>query len=502
MPRNRQYIISDVEKTKYNDIERELSFWGFQLLNRGLLEKIDFNISNYENNDLVSSPTDLAIKNYVLSRISELSSQNYNDGEKEDYYGIYSASVDSNGMNNFLRVYPERYSVVTDISNPLVLKINGATQTIYNVQTISNSLYIPSNHQITLNCDRPGEEITKYYTEVDYTSITNDNNNNFYIIEIPGTNGFEYSTVRIDRKAKKIYFENNGSVIRGTWRDTSSGFSKINVIENTTYNLYEIGYVYIEMSNDGNSFTPHLYYTEPIATLDPKEDLAHSEKDNPLAYDLISQEWYQFDNSNGNISKINIQIIGMIGVRETNDLPEYVCSFAYPNYLELNQKNTIRLETDGSKVYSKDGSNTIFMQSSVIKTKNKIYTWEITGNNRYKTCFLYIDYNGNEQVSFDRPWRNPFGGYYLPDKNWRCVGSVFIDGNGTIQNPWDFNGSQGDSEKYNLDGVAQIPLDFNGIIKVTNSSNILEYDSDDYNAVIPVESGSVVEYIGEVNGRK
>ena len=496
MSRNNQYIISDNIKSLSNDIERELSFWNLQFLRKGELSGIDYTIDENTSDNLFT-PTDLAIKSYVNSSISKLSIQRQDDGEKENYYGVYSGGYDSDGMNNFIRVLPERYSVATDLANPLILKIDKTKYTIYNVSTITNSTYIPKNHRVTITCDHSGDELSRYISEVSYTNITDDDTSvMFYIMEIPSESGTELSTVRVDREHKKLYFEHMGSISRGNWRITSGLITKNNIITNGTYSLYEIGYVYIEKS--GDNFIPHMFYTPPQMIYDSSE-LIMSPKDNSLGYNVIEDTWYRYNNITSSVEPYSCQLIGMIGVMNVNDLPEYVCSFAFPNYLEKNQKNTIKLKVEGNSIVSVHGDNIVYLASNVAKSKNYKYKWEIDTNSyRGKTVFLFIDKDGIERIDTNRPYRNPFGGYYLNNKNWRCVGSVFVQNSGTLSTPWDFNGTVGDIEQYQTNGYAQVPLGFDGIIRVSGS-NINEYSSDEYD-VVPVSAGSSVEYIGVING--
>ena len=122
MARNRQYIL-DQEQKNYNlDHERLASYWNLQFLYQGLLKNIDTTLDNIP--DIISTPTDLAVKNYVKFVSSNILNVKQNLGEVENYYGVYSGHRYEE-LNAFVKTNNTlKPVIVADNENPLVVRID------------------------------------------------------------------------------------------------------------------------------------------------------------------------------------------------------------------------------------------------------------------------------------------------------------------------------------------------------------------------------------------
>lgn len=488
MARNSQYILDQEYKNSNLDTKRLVSYWKLQFLFQNVLKNIDKTLDNIPANQ-VSTPTDLAIKEYVKFASSNILYVKQNLGEIENYYGVYSGSR-YEGLNAFVKTNNTlKPVIVTDNSNPLIVDINNKEYSFTNiiVDSIStSSLHSAMSVTLTSN-SKFGKEESKYLTELPYTSITKYGNATHFIIKIND----EYSTVRVENN--KLYFEHIGGATRSQWRISNNRIADVAIIpsNNLTFQLLDIVYLYINTTGK----VIHCF-TEPKAVLDKNELLSCSES--TYGYNIIDEQWYYFDKSTNTVTKQDIQLIGMVGV----DNSTVRCAYSLPCYLKKSQKNTIKLQkVNNRRISSVSGDNVLYFNSKVLHTRNAIFNWNLDATS-YKntTVFLYLDEDGNEKMSLNRPYKSEYGGYYLNNRNWRCVGSVFVNSGGIASDPCDLNGTLNFSERYNNATFARFPLGFEGQIKVIKGTNTQTYNVKDLNCGISVEANTTIEYYGVING--
>lgn len=483
--RNSQYIITDNQKQSKNDIRKEVSFWKLQLLNNQTVQGINNSLDNInENKEFV--PTDLAIKEYVKATISKFRGSKKTFGERENYYGVYNGQQ-LNGKNSFVRTIGGlNPMVVSDDNSPLIVKLENKEYTFINcsADAIASST-LKAKMNVTLADSRLGTDESKYMYSVGYSSInTGTTNKNYYVL----VNGSELSTVFVDRTNKKLIFKHVGSTRRGQWRNTNSVISAPEMITSGIHDLLEIRYLFINTNG-------HVSNTEQEPLVIKASTELNGKPNGTYGYNIYDENWYM---SNGSaVNKVNVQMIGAVAV----DNEGIKAAFSVPNYLMKSQKNTIRLRKNGQKIVSVHGSNVVYMESDVVEKRNVLIEWDFEGlTYKNTTCYLYIDYNGEPQISNVRPFRNPFGGWYLNTSGWRCVGSVFVSNTYELSDPWDFNGTIGGSEQYTARTFAQMPLGFTGTVRVAVSGRTTDYNATALENGMMVDAGTKIEYLENING--
>lgn len=492
MMANKQYILSDYSDNEVDSkIQREGSYFNLQLLYGDKITGIDTSLDNIKDNKSV--PTDLAIKRYIQNIPESVYKIKYRLGEVENYYGVYSGySVD--GINAFIR--PNNTNTIIPIintNNPLVVRINNKEKKIVlsSGWSLSDSL-ISDNIRVILNDDADfNTEKSKYMKSVSFNNISQrvwDSTKKYYILN----NNGEYSTVRFDKVNMKLHFEHFGASDRGQWRLQNNSISPINIItnDNLTFELLDIAYIFIAENGQ-------IEYSmkEPV-TIGAGSTLTESEK---YGYNVVDECWYYHNGTN--VVKKNIQWIGMVGIKKSGNQTISICSFSLPNYIKKNQKNTIKLvKINDTTIESESGDN-IIVSRDVLHIKNHIFKWNIGSIASYsnQTLYLYIDNYGFEQYSLERPYKNEFGGYYLHNKCWRCVGSIFVNYQGKISAVYDLNGTIEGEQQYPSNPVQSYmvftPLGFKGKFYVNNVASSLDPD-----VYIMTNSGNTVKFIGEIDG--
>ena len=489
MPRNSQYILGTNIDDVNND-PRLNSYWVLQFLFQGKLDGIDKTLDHIPENSN-STPTDLAIKEYVKKVSSNILTTKQNLGEIENYYGVYSG-FKYNNINCFVQATNTSIpSIVVGVNDQLVVKINNKEYSFAAINTIGSAI-TTTPMTITLSSNSTfGTEESKYLTELSYSSTTNLGNKNYYIIKINN----EYSTVRFDRTNHKIYFEHIGGPTRSQWRISNKNIADVSTIPSdiSTFDLLDIQYVFIDSSGNVS-----ICNQEPKAILSANASSFSEYTGSTYGYNVITEKWYYFNKTNGTVTEKAVQLIGMIGVKNN----QILCAYSLPCYLKKSQKNTIKLErVSNKKISSNSGDNVLYFNSNILQTRNIIYNWIFTSTS-YKntTVFLYIDEEGTTQMSLNRPYKSEFGGYYLNNKNWRCVGSVFVDIHGDVYEPCDLNGTLNLVENYSEATYARFPLGFEGRIKITVGEGTPEYKNvENLNFGINVVANTKIEYEGVIN---
>ena len=489
MPRNSQYILGTNIDDVNND-PRLNSYWVLQFLFQGKLDGIDKTLDNIPENSN-STPTDLAIKEYVKKVSSNILTTKQNLGEIENYYGVYSG-FKYNNINCFVQATNTSIpSIVVGVNDQLVVKINNKEYSFAAINTIGSAITTTPMTIMLSSNSTFGTEESKYLTELSYSNTTNLGNKNYYIIKINN----EYSTVRFDRTNHKIYFEHIGGPTRSQWRISNKNIADVSKIPSdiSTFDLLDIQYVFIDSSGNVS-----ICNQEPKAILSANASSFSEYTDSTYGYNVITEKWYYFNKTNGTVTEKAVQLIGMIGVQNN----QILCAYSLPCYLKKSQKNTIKLErVSNKKISSISGDNVLYFNSNILQTRNIIYNW-IFNSTSYKntTVFLYIDEEGTTQMSLNRPYKSEFGGYYLNNKNWRCVGSVFVDIHGDVYEPCDLNGTLNLVENYSEATYARFPLGFEGQIKITVGEGTPEYKNvENLNFGINVVANTKIEYEGVIN---
>lgn len=414
-------------------------------------------ITDEESND-ESIPTDLAIKNYISNKITNLAAiKNY--GYTTDWLGINdgSASEVTESFNNglyytYLKKGPTNNSIKIETTRPIKFTtFNGKNHEINDLnkpQNITISL-APTDAKITTDTtmswfpsgNDTAKDVSSYIDHI-YISNIDTKNMRGYAINI----GKEVSSVIYNSNisANRVNFVDPISYLspRGGWMWCENNTIQENGIisPSTDYPLLKIYSIFVDSTNNDTTGDKDIIWEmipndgSPIYT--PNISLV-PKISNQYYYNTNDGYWYRWDGSSF-IKRENAWLIGAVACDSTKILATKAIS---PKQI-VNNINNIQLEVISNQlIRSKNFNSQVSVFGEIFESRNQYLEWDLSSAPYETQIFLYIDRTGKTIVSNEPPTKGSNGDYISHYNYWRCVGWCTRPTDSGIR-VWDFNGSE------------------------------------------------------------
>ena len=373
---------------------------------------------------------------------------------------VSGATLATSNMPDFLRASSSAVMILGNTTN-LVLDINNLAVTIssnLNISTISTAPNTNNTADVngtpsgdTITIDNAGSEITALVGQ--QVAFKNASNEIF--------TGFLRSETEIVE------------VKKGFFLDTSGDQTAIpDLADNDTLTLLRLGWIFI--ADDGS--TTDVSYKTPVTSYD--------EPDSPSTgdywFDTQVNRWKRYSGSE--FVELNRILLGVVVADDSNVLATRSADFNF----SFSNQNNIELRKDTDEIIkTKNQNNLISVYGNLLNLSEigwNITTDLVTGLTEADstTYYLYLSRSGQPIIDIQEPiLRRELHGYYHPIQSWRCVGEVFNDSDGDLEDitdtyPFNIN-SNTDSVRVSL-WTGSLNIHNNGGV-VTLSKDISKFRS-------------------------
>lgn len=313
-----------------------------------------------------------------------------------------------------------------DTSTPLNLVIDGRSVSYESNINLSATAGITGNRTADANIGELGRRALLDIGETDFVY----GNGRSGVIPIDGLGA---SSVIEDRVGQFSAFQYDGSGYLFAYIKSETELSQVRnyIFRNasgpiqvrtkgtaTTFTILKTGWVFLDSDNQ---VRPEITYRYP--------ESGASAPSNPEVgnywFDSRNSKWKRYDGGQFvEVSKMPVAIIAVSG----NNITGYHCFDFSKNH---SKENNLELEIVDDRLVGikRPGVIEVDSQTHFVEKLEWNLGQSAVGSTRY---YLYLRPNLRTEESTTRPYYDPRRGYYHPYENWRCLGSVYTESNGDL----------------------------------------------------------------------
>lgn len=396
-----------------------------------------------------SIPTDLAVKNYVLSSVGDLIPSE-NLGFQTDWLGVIDGMAlnnDGTDFNNGLYyIYLSKSTATTinleaDINNRFrYVTFDGqenivTTRPACSVQLAPSGAYITTDNTSWFDTDNGYTNPSSCVDHFKYSAIDIKNMTDGIAIKI----GNEISPIIVDTiEMGTAYFVDpiSYNTARGGWINCDNNLIPDNsqIQPNTQYELLRINSIFIDIDDDTSQYVLESSIGAPFWGYGTSTSKYKYGKDG---------YWYRYNGTSW-IKRPKAWFIGAVACDSTKIVAVKCVS---PKQI-INDINNIKLEKVSDNIIrTKNITSYVSVFGSLFESKNQYLEWDLSSVLDYPQIFLYIDRTGRTIASSRIPLKSNNGNYVDQHNYWRCVGWCIRD-EFYVLHVYDFNGSEPYTTEY------------------------------------------------------
>lgn len=366
----------------------------------------------------------------------------------------------------------------------LVYYVNGTAVTISTDLAISSLTAAPStNNTATVNdtAVADGEEtkwLGEYGTEITIDSVGSEITalvGQVAAFKINNGSADEYFLARVKdsttlSEAKRGYF----------FDSSSAAVDRVAIADNDTITLLKINWIFGK--NDG---------TITKTTNEPKwqSDTPSSPSTDDYWFDITNSTWKRYDGAS--FVSADATFLGLVVCDSSNAVGARSVQYAGD---AVRYSGIDLVKSSATEIRATHNDGEVGVYDSTVNFRYDAPTWDITadledGTEANSTMYyLYLTETGDTKIStrIPRDHQAEYGGYYHPHHLWRCVGQVYNDSSGDLENPTPFQGPKNIFPSYDKKLVS-ISVGDGTSYTMSNRTEVLLVDaiSDDMTITLP-----------------